>query len=296
MCKNWMLAGIMILFGGMFASVQAQDQHTHNLVKNLLKIGYPVERVDVLMLDKIGMRFDAKNRIDLLEQVLGDRESIHGHLEIDYFIRTEVICDALRLLDEHNLPVVKQMIDALNQQTGWERREKALLTYMAAKRGIRYEPNARYLLEVLTRYEQDLKRIYDGDASLVIIDIMNSLSYLADLYVYKGDPDILDALLLYSSHAHGFPAEYLSHMFVDMFLLRPKIFVSRLALNDDRTVSNVSNALVFGIRNNQIRQKVKGVLQKDLFTAEERKQANVALILKKLKAQIEPAINETLPN
>jgi hypothetical protein len=210
--------------------VQAQNYHASKLVRNLLKIGYPLDREDVSALDKIGMRFDSKNRITVLEKILQDRDFIHSRKDIDYFIRTEIISDALRLLDEHNLPVTHRLIDEFNQQAGWEKREKVLLAYMAAKRDIRYPSNAVYLLSVLHQYGKDLERIDSAESTQTILDDMNCLSYLADLFVYKGDKDILNGLILYSSGASGFPGEYLSHRFIDMLLLRPKVFISTLAV------------------------------------------------------------------
>lgn len=285
----------VILFIGLGSSVQAQTYLTSKLVKNLLKMGYPLDRDDVIALNKIGMRFDSKNRISILEKILQDRDVIHSRKDIDYFTKTEVICDALRLLDEHNLPIVHTLIDELNKQDEWERREKLLLAYMAAKRDIRYQSNAAYLLSVLPQYGSDPDRAYSGEASTGIIDIMNYLSYLADLFVYTGDENILNSLVMYSSRAHGFPAEYLSHMFVEMLLLRPKIFISTLAVKDEQVVNRVVNSLVFGIRNNQLREKVKDILAKNLFTTDEPNLQNIELIVKRLKTQIDLAVSKSMP-
>jgi len=219
MWQNRKVVCIFILCVGLVGETQAQDYNVTNLVRNLLKIGYPLEREDVIALDKIGMQFGSKNRITVLEEILRDRDSIHSRSE-DFFIKTEIIIDALRLLDEHDLPVVYKLVDELNQQDGWEMRERALLAFMAAKRDIRYPSNTAFLLEVLPQYGSDLEKIYSGDTSHAIIDVMNCLTYLADLFVYKGDKDILNALILYSARAYGYPAEYLSHMFIDMFLLK----------------------------------------------------------------------------
>ena len=174
-------------------------------------------------------------------------------------------------------------------------RERALLAFMAAKRDIRYQSNAAFLLEVLPQYGSDLERIYSGDTSHAIIDVMNCLSYLADLFVYKGDKNILDSLILYSARAYGYPAEYLSHMFIDMFLLRPKVFISTLAVKDSNTLNTVIKSLIFGIRNNQVRAEVKAVLQKDLFAADEPNQATLDLIIKKFNTQIDLAVNKARP-
>jgi hypothetical protein len=292
MWKIRILTCVIILCSGLGTEVQAQNYHASKLVRNLLKIGYPLDREDVSALDKIGMRFDSKNRITVLEKILQDRDFIHSRKDIDYFIRTEIISDALRLLDEHNLPVTHRLIDEFNQQAGWEKREKVLLAYMAAKRDIRYPSNAVYLLSVLHQYGKDLERIDSAESTQTILDDMNCLSYLADLFVYKGDKDILNGLILYSSGASGFPGEYLSHRFIDMLLLRPKVFISTLAGKDDQTIDTVMNALIFGIRNNEVRAKVKEVLQKDLFTADEPNQHSSALLVNRLNAQIDLTVNK----
>jgi hypothetical protein len=260
---------------GVNCTLRRLEYSESHLVRNLLKIGYPLYREDVIALDITGMKFDYKNRIKLLEKILLDRDFIHNRKDINYFSKTEVILDALRLLDEHDLPVANKLIDELNKQGGWEKREKALLASMAAKRDIRYQSNAAYLLSMLPKYASDLDGIYSGESFLAIIDAMSYLSYLADLSVYKGDKDILNSLFIYTSRAHGFPAEYLSHKFVEILLLRPKVFISTLATKDDQTVNSVTNSLYFGIRNNQVREKVKGVLQKNLFTTDELNQRSI---------------------
>ena len=294
MWQNRIIAYILILCCGLLGEAQAQDYNVTNLVRNLLKIGYPLEREDVIALDKIGMQFGSKNRITVLEEILRQRDFIHSRND-DFFIKTEIIIDALRLLDEHDLPAVHKLVDELNQQDGWEMREKALLAFMAAKRDIRYPSNAAFLLKVLPQYGSDLERIYSGETSHAIIDVMNCLSYLADLFVYKGDKDILNSLILYSLRAYGYPAEYLSHMFIDMFLLRPEVFISNLAVKDDQTVNTVIRSLIFGIRNNQVRAEVKAVLQKDLFAADSPNQRTLDLIITKFNTQIDLAVNKALP-
>jgi hypothetical protein len=288
--------GATILFTCLFGKVQAQQYTTSKLVRNLLKMEYPLNKDDVIALNRIGMRFDSKNRITVLEKILQDRERIHSRNDIDYFLKTEVVCDALRLLDEHDLPVVSALIYELNEQKGWEKREQLLLAYMAAKRDIRYQSNVAYLLSVLPQSGSDLERFFGGEASLAIIDTMNYLSYLADLFIYRGDTEILNSLIRYSTRSHGFPAEYLSHMFVEMFLVRPKAFISTLAGKDEQTVNSIITSLVFGIRNNQLREKVKGVLQKDLFTTAERNQRSIEVTIDKLHKQIDLTIREIVPN
>ena len=284
---------ICILCVGLTGEAQAQNYNVTKLVRNLLKIGYPLEREDVIALDKIGMQFGSKNRITVIKKILRDRDFIHNRTE-DFFFKTDIVIDALRLLDEHDLPVVHNLIDELNQQDGWEIRERALLAYMAAKRDIRYPENLAFLLKVLPQYGTDLARIYSGDTSHAIIDVMNCLSYLADLFVFKGDQEILNALILYSSRAYGYPAEYLSHMFIDMFLLRPKVFISTLTAKDSNTVNTVITSMIFGVRNNMVRAEVKAVLQKDLFAADDPNQRTLDLIITKFNTQIDLAVNKTL--
>jgi hypothetical protein len=294
MWQNIIVTCILILCVGLVGDAQAQDYNVTNLVRNLLKIGYPLEREDVIALDKIGMQFGSKNRITVLEEILRKRDFIHSRND-DFFIKTEIIIDALRLLDEHDLPVVYKLVDELNQQDGWEMRERALLAFMAAKRDIRYQSNAAFLLKLLPQYGSDLERIYSGETSHAIIDVMNCLSYLADLFVYQGDKDILNSLILYSARAYGYPAEYLSHMFIDMFLLRPKVFISTLAVKDDRIVNTVIKSLIFGIRNNQVREEVKAVLQKDLFAGNGANQRALDLIITKFNIHIDLAVNKAVP-
>ena len=285
---------IIILCVGLLGEVQAQNANVGNLVRNLLKLGYPLEQDDVIALDKIGMSFGSKNRITVLEKILRDREFIHGRTD-DFFLKTEVILDALRLLDEHDLPRINTLIDELNQQTGWEKREMALLAFMAAKRNIRYQSNAAFLQRLLPQYGSDLERIYSGDTSHAIIDVMNCLSYLADLFVYRSDENILNSLILYSKHAYGYPAEYLSHLFIDILLIRPRELVSVLTVKDDRTINSVIKSMIFGIRNNKVRQEVKAVLQKDLFAKDDPNQRTLDLIITKFNTQLNMAVNTTIP-
>jgi len=288
MRKKIITAGAVILLISFGGKVYAQNYVAH-LVKNLLEMEYPLTKEDVLALDKIGMRFDSKNRITVLEKILMDRDDIHGRKEVDYFVRIETICDALRLLDELELPVANTLVEKLSRQQGWEPREKALLAYMAAKRDIRYRVNVDYLLRILSQHGSDSEKAYSGETPTAIIDVMNCLSYLADLFVINADTDILNSLFRYGSRAYGFPAEYLSHQFVDMFLMRPRVFVTTLAIKDDPIVTLVINGLIFGIRNNQVREKVKEVLRKDLSFMEAPGKRVVILLTEKVHKQEELA-------
>ena len=67
MWQNRRVVCIFILCVCLVGETQAQDYNVTNLVRNLLKIGYPLEREDVIALDKIGMQFGSKNRITVLE-------------------------------------------------------------------------------------------------------------------------------------------------------------------------------------------------------------------------------------
>jgi hypothetical protein len=293
MGKKIITAGAIILLLSFWGNVYAQNYIAH-LVRNLLEMEYPLTKEDVLALDKIGMRFDTKNRITVLEKILMDRDDIHNRKEVDYFVRVETICDALRLLDELDLPVANTLVEKLSRQKGWEAREKALLAYMASKRDIRYKANVDYLLRILAQHGSDLEKANSGEASTAIIDVMNCLSYLADLFVINGDTHILNSLIQYGSSAYGFPAEYLSHEYVDMFLIRPKMFVATLAIKDDPTVASVINGLIFGVRNDQIREKVKGVLNKDLSSMEAPGKRVVMLLTEKVHKQEELANPEAV--
>jgi len=286
MGKKIIIAGAAILLLSFGGNVYAQDYIAH-LVRNLIQMQYPLTKEDVLALDKIGMRFDSKNRITVLEKILMDRDDIHSREEVDYFVRVETICDALRLLDELDLPVSNTIVEKLSRQQGWEGREKALLAYMAAKRDIRYKANVEYLLSILSQQGSGSKKVDSGETSTDIIDIMNCLSYLADLFVINGDTYILNSLIRYESRAYGFPAEYLYHQFVDMFLMRPKVFVTTLAIKDDPIVNSVVNGLIFGIRNKQLRKKVKEVLNKDLSSMEAPGKRVVILLTDKVHKQDE---------
>ncbi|MEE8398920.1 MAG: hypothetical protein V3S89_07930 [Desulfobacterales bacterium] len=270
------------------------DFSERGLVRNLLAIGYPLTRQDVELLEKTVIRFDSFNRLDFLAKILKDRKDIHDREGVGYFVKTETILDALRLLDEHDLPVVNRRIDALNTQDGWERREKALLAYMAAKRNIRYQSNTVYLLSVLPEYRADLESVYSKESFRSIIDERNGLSYLADLFASRGDPAIFDWLITYLLKTHGFPAENLSHMFVEMLLRRPRVFISALAVKDDHTVDAVVSGLIFGMRNRRERERVSAVLQKDLFTMDEGNLQRLYWVINRLHSQID-LVGRTLP-
>jgi hypothetical protein len=287
MTKKTLITVVVVLFLGLLGEGHAQNDITH-MTKNLLKMGYPLTKEDVLALDKVEMRFNSMNRVTVLEKILKDRDVIHRREQVDYFIRTETICDALRLLDELDIPVVNTLISQLNLQQGWEARENTLLSFMAAKRNIRYPENVNYLLGILDQYGRDVEKIDQEESYRTIIDVTNCLSYLADLYVYKGDRQILNSLITYSSRAYGFPAEHLSHMFVDMFLMRPKELAETLAARDKKTINTVINAMIFGVRNNQVREKITAVLNKDFSLTEGPGKPVIIILTNKIHSQAGP--------
>jgi hypothetical protein len=143
----------------------------------------------------------------------------------------------------------------------------------------------------LDQYSRDLGRFYHEESYRIIIDVINCLSYLADLYVYKGDQHILNSLITYSSRAYGFPAEHLSHMFVDMFLMRPKEIIETLAARDERTINTVTNSMIFGIRNNQLREKIMAVLNKDFSLAEGPEKSIIIILTNKIHSQADTVEN-----
>lgn len=257
-------------------------------------MGYPLTKEDVLALDKLEMSFNSRNRVTVLKKILKDRDFIHNRDQVNYFVRTEAICDALRLLDELDIPPVKTLIDELNLQQGWEPRENMLLSFMAAKRDIRYNENVDYLLGILDQHGGDFERIYQEESYRIIIDVINCLSYLADLYVYKGDRHISNVLITYSSRAYGFPAEHLSHVFMDMFLIRPKEFAEALAARDAQTINKVTDAMIFGVRNNQVREKIMAVLKKEFTSAEGPGKPIFILLTNKIHSQAIPTESKTL--
>ena len=257
--------------------------YVRSLVGNLIEIGYPVSTEDVLALDKIAMRFDGWNRLDVLSKLLSDRDKIHGMEGADYFKKTEAIRCALHLLDEHNLPEANALIEALSRQGGWEKREKALLTYMAAKRGIDYAQNAAYLLGELPEYGGSAEESVGLDVSAGILDFSNTLSYLSGLFSHTGDVRIGNALIRYTARAYGYPAEYASRLLVDMCLQQPGVFLSLLAKSREKTRRVVIDAIVFGIWNNQQKENVFEAVNKDLLSRNDREKDTITLLNESIK-------------
>ncbi len=284
MDKKHVAVSAIILLICIIAEVNAQNNINH-LVRNLLAIGYPLSKEDVLALDKISMRFDSRNRIDVLKKILTDRERIHNIEGAEYYSKTEAVCDALRLLDEHNLPATDALIKKLSRQKGWKIREKTLLTFMAAKRDIDYQSNVANLMNALQQYSISFERLSEGEISVAILDVCNSLGYLAELFNIKGGKEILNVLIKYASSAYGYPVEYLSHLLVDMFIQRPKAFVSSLAAKDTQTINLVVNSTIFGIWNDRVREKIREVLQSDLSITDNKEKYVITQLTDKLNSE-----------
>jgi hypothetical protein len=282
---------IAVSVGGLFLSLGGTlygRSEVRDLVADLLAIGYPVSKADVVALDKIAMRFDARNRLDVLKKILSDREAIHNIKQADYLAKTEAVCSALSLLDEHNLPEVDAYIKALSHQGGWEQREKERLSYMAAKRDIDYASNVVYLLGALTQYTRSPEAGEAVDISVRILDLTNCLSYLADIFSHTGDIRILNALLKFAAHAYGYPGEYISRLFGDMLIQQPNVFVRHLAALDRQTRNHIINWMVFGIWNNQQKANVLASIRDDLVPETESERQTVALLIRKINDRFPP--------
>ncbi len=234
------------------------------LVHGLIRLGYPLDRAEVVAIDNISMRFDTRNRIDVLDRILQDRQAIHALQTGDIFLKTGVIIAALRLLDELDLPVSRRMIAQFVKEQGWEARERRLLSYMAAKRDIDFASHVTLLLNALTRGRSQLEQEWGDEISLAIMDTCDNLSFLTDLFIYRGDRRILEALINYAGQAYGYPKEYLSHMLMAMFLQRPGDFVEILAAQNDQKANVVVNSLVFAIWTKDTKGNVEQLLREEL--------------------------------
>ena len=247
----------MLLLG--FLEEAYGKDYARLLVKGLIKLEYPLDSMDVIALDKISMRFDARNRFDVLKKILGDRDKIHNSKKGEYYEKVDVICNALRLLDELDLPRTSEIVGELISEQGWEKREAMLLSYMSAKRDMDYEANKKYLIESLLR--QGLEEEWNGNISSAIMDTCDNISFLSDLYIYKGDKEILDALISYAAHAYGYPAEHLSRKFAEMFIKRPQLFINVLSEKNAQKTGLVIESLVFGIWDGKVRGEVDEILE-----------------------------------
>lgn len=240
------------------------ENYSSLLVSGLLRIGYPLTRDDVVALDKISMRFDTLNRVDVLTRIIEDRQHIHSLEKGDSYEKTEVICNALRLLNEMDLPLIRDVVGKFVKEGGWQEKERRLLAYMAAKRDIDYAANVDFLIAAMPSQETDLQKGWGGEISLSIMDICDNLSYLTELYIYQGDREILDALITYAGRVYGYPKEYLSYMFVEVLLQRPQLFIDILSEKDDLQVDPVINSLLFAIWRNDAKSKVDRILENEL--------------------------------
>ena len=269
----------MLLLG--FLEKAYGKDYARLLVKGLIKLEYPLDSMDVIALDKISMRFDAKNRFDVLNKILRDRDKIHNSNKGEYYEKVDVICNALRLLDELDLPRTNEIVGELISEQGWEKREIMLLSYMSAKRDMDYGANKKYLIESLLK--QGLEEEGDGDFSSVIMDTCDNISFLSDLYIFKGDKEILDTLTSYAAHAYGYPAEHLSRIFAEMFIKRPQLFINVLSEKDVQRTGLVIDSLVFGIWDDKVRGEVDEILQTTLSNEDYAKNWVVGLLRDRLE-------------
>lgn len=256
------------------------ENYSSLLVNGLLKLDYPLDRDDVVALDMIGMRFDGKNRLEVVSGILEDREQIHGMQGLNSAEKTQVICNALRLLDELDLPKTREIIATLAKEERWQERELRLLAYMAARRNIEAEHYIQYLIGSIPRQGSDLAPQHSGEVSLAIMDICDTISFLTELFVYRGDRGILDALVKYAGHVYGYPKEYLSYMFVEMFLQRPKLFITVLSKKDERSAGVVINSMLFAMWKGDVRGKIGAILTEEL-NGDEYDHNQVLIMLKK---------------
>jgi hypothetical protein len=261
------------------------------LVQGLIRLGYPLNREEVIAIDNISMRFDTRNRIDVLNKILADRQQIHAMKSNDAFLPTEVICNALRLLDELDLDVTRQIIEKLLTEQGWRPREQRLLSYMAAKRDIDFQANAGLLISSLSRQRADFEAEWGNETPLSILDTCDNLSFLTDLFIYKGDRAILNAMFAYAGQAFGYPKEYLSHMLMEAFLKRPRLFVDILADTDRDQTRVVVNSLVFAIWTNDVKGKVDMLLDEELSDENYGAKQVVHMLRSRLQKHSQPAEN-----
>jgi hypothetical protein len=157
-----------------------------------------------------------------------------------------------------------EIVKKLVREDDWQEKEHRMLCYMAAKRDIDFAGNIQFLIASMPSQETDLQREWGGEISLSIMDICDNLSYLTELYVYRGDRRILEALIRYAGRAYGYPKEYLSYMFVEILLQRPQLFIDVLSDKDERSVDVVINSLLFAVWRNDAKEKVDTLLREEL--------------------------------
>ena len=254
------LLGFCLLGLCLSTEAAAQDPLAE-LLKSLEGTGYPLDDAVVLGLTE---EENYRGRIEVVTRILDQRETIHSRSDIDDFRKTQIVSNALHLLDAYDLPDVNEVLRRLGEEDGWDTSERDLLAYLCAKRNILYDANVTCLLESLTRHENDLESPANRRVAWTVREICDTLSYLGDLFIRRGDERILRELFGYTSIAFGYPAEYFSDRLVGMLLKRPGLFVSCLADSSDETVRDVTNSIGFGIRNDSIRKSLDEVLHDPL--------------------------------
>ncbi len=272
--------GFCLLFLCMSTQVWAQDP-LDRLLKSLEGMAWPFDYTELLSLEEPP---HYERQVGAVLEILDRREAIHSRPEIDDFRKTQIVCNALQLLDAYDLPLVEQILARLSEEEDWRPREKALLAYLCAKRDIHYEPNVAYLMERLTLYETDLESPANRNVAWTVRGTCDTLSYLADLFIQKGDERILGDLFAYTSVAFGYPAEFFSDRLVRMLLKRPDLFISCLARTRDETVRDVTGSIGFGIRNDSIRKDLDEALQDKLDRVEGREREAVVRLRKEVEA------------
>jgi hypothetical protein len=243
------------------SSQAAAQDPLDQLLKSLEGIKLPF---DVAVSSSLEETQDYRRQVEAVMEILDGREAFHSRGDVDDFKKTRIVCNALHLLDEYDLPHVERILSRLSEEEDWKRRERDLLAYLCAKRDIRYDTNVTYLLESLKSYETDLESPANGEVAWTVRDTCDTLSYLGDLFILNGDPTILDELFAYASIAFGYPAEYFSDRLTGMLLKRPDLFVSSLARSRDKTVRDVTNSIIFGIRNDSVRKSIEEALHNKL--------------------------------
>jgi len=271
--------GFCLLWLCLSSQAAAQDP-LDQLLKSLEGMTLPF---DVSGLSSLGDPQDYKKQIEAVTEILDSREGIHSRTDVDDFEKTQIVCNALHLLDEYDLPYVQEIIGRLSEEEHWKRRERALLAYLCAKRDIQYDTNVTYLLESLRSYEADLESPENREVAWTVRDLCDTLSYLGDIFILNGDPGILDELFAYASIAFGYPAEYFSERLTGMLLKRPDLFVSFLARSREKTIRDVTNSIVFGIRNDSVRKSIEETLQ----NAGERVEGREKEVVAHLRAEVE---------
>ena len=243
------------------------------LLQRLDEVDYPLEHDDLVGL---GESQDPEKRIHTLQKILGDRRALHSREDLTPYVKTEITCSALRLLDGYDLPRVDGIIRRLSGEEDWEVREKAILAFLAAKRDMGYRENVAYLLRLLPKYTEELSRGANDDVAWTITDLCTCLSSLAELYLLRGDDAVLSALFTHSTTSLGYPAEYASYILVDLLLKRPKPFIASLARCAGLTRASVLNSITYGIRSDRVKKQIEEVLndggtrgdrEKDLISA-----------------------------